>query len=40
MEEGAIRGIDFEWWEDDGSAEFEEAYQRMKAETRGQPVVD
>ena len=40
MEEGAIRGIDFEWWEDDGSAEFEEAYQRMKAETRGQPVDD
>ena len=42
MEEGAIRGIDFEWWEDDGSAEFEEAYQRMKAEAeaRGQPVVD
>ncbi len=42
MEEGAIRGIDFEWWEDDGSAEFEEAYQRMKAEAeaRGQQVVD
>ena len=38
MEEGDIRGIDFGWWEDDGSPEFDEAYARMKeaAESRGQ----
>ena len=30
-EEGAIRGIDFERWVDDGSEEFERAYQRIKA---------
>ncbi len=42
MEEGAVRGIDFEWWEDDGGPEFEDAYRRMKAdaEARGQLVVD
>ena len=42
MEEGAIRGINFEWWEDDGSLDFEDAYQRMKvqAESSGQQVVD
>ena len=41
-EEGAIRGIDFERWVDDGSEEFEQAYRRMKAESeaRGQQVVD
>ena len=42
MEEGDIRGIDFGWWEDDGSPEFDEAYGRMKeaAEAIGQMVVD
>ena len=38
-EEGDIRGINLERWEDDGSPEFEQAYQAMKAEwepkTRG-----
>ena len=42
MEEGAVRGIDFGWWEDDDSPEFDEAYARMKeaAEASGQTVVD
>lgn len=41
-EEGTIRGIDFDRWEDDGSAEFEAAYQRMRAEwqAKGQRVDD
>ena len=34
-EEGDIRGINLERWEDDGSPEFEQAYQAMKAE--GEP---
>ncbi len=36
-EEGAIRGINFEKWEDDGTPEFEQAYQQMKedAEAKG-----
>jgi hypothetical protein len=42
QEEGAIRGINFDRWEDDGTPEFEEAYRRMKetAEARGQRVLD
>ena len=41
-EEGTIRGIDFDRWEDDGSAEFESAYQKMKAEweAKGVSVTD
>ncbi len=39
-EEGVIRGIRFEKWEDDGTPEFEEAYETMKheAEARGETV--
>ncbi len=41
-EEGTIRGIDLERWEDDGSEEFEAAYQAMKAEweAKGVSVTD
>ncbi len=41
-EEGTIRGIDFHRWEDDGSPEFEAAFQRMKAEweAKGVTVTD
>ena len=41
-EEGTIRGIDLERWEDDGSEEFEAAYQKMKAEweAKGVAVTD
>jgi len=31
-EEGAIRGIGYEYWEDDGSAEFKRAYARVQKE--------
>ncbi len=31
-EEGAIRGIDFEMWEEDGSPEFERIYQQVRKE--------
>jgi L-alanine-DL-glutamate epimerase-like enolase superfamily enzyme len=31
-EEGAIRGINFEEWEDDGSSEFERIYERAEKE--------
>lgn len=31
-EEGAIRGIHFEKWEDDGSSEFERIYERVEKE--------
>ncbi|CAI8028583.1 hypothetical protein GBAR_LOCUS16288 [Geodia barretti] len=37
-EEGTIRGVDFERWEDDGSEEFEAAYQKMKAEWEAKGV--
>jgi L-alanine-DL-glutamate epimerase-like enolase superfamily enzyme len=37
-EEGTIRGIDFDRWEDDGSEEFEAAYQKMKAEWEAKGV--
>ncbi len=41
-EEGTIRGIDFDRWEDDGSPEFEAAFQEMKAvwEAKGVTVND
>ncbi|MCY4529710.1 MAG: hypothetical protein OXD46_11850, partial [Chloroflexi bacterium] len=41
-EEGTIRGIDFDRWEEDGSAEFEAAYRKMKAEweAKGVNVID
>ncbi len=41
-EEGTIRGIDFDRWEDDGSPEFEAAFQKMKAEweAKGVTVTD
>lgn len=29
-EEGTIRGINFERWEDDGSPEFEQTYERVE----------
>jgi L-alanine-DL-glutamate epimerase-like enolase superfamily enzyme len=32
LEEGAIQGIDYEYWEEDGSAEFERAYERVQKE--------
>lgn len=38
-EEGTIRGIDFDRWEDDGSPEFEAAFQKMKAEWEAKGVV-
>jgi hypothetical protein len=31
-EEGAIRGIKSEIWEDDGSAEFQRIYERVQNE--------
>ncbi len=31
-EEGAIRGIGFEFWQDDGSSEFQQLYQRLEKE--------
>lgn len=31
-EEGTIRGINFEFWEDDGSPEFQRAYERLQKE--------
>ncbi len=31
-EEGAIRGIDFELWQDDGSEKFEQVYARLEKE--------
>ena len=31
-EEGAIRGIDFELWQDDGSEKFEQLYARLEKE--------
>ena len=37
-EEGTIRGIDFHRWEDDGSPEFDAAYQRMKREWEAKGV--
>lgn len=37
-EEGTIRGIDFDRWEDDGSPEFEAAFQEMKAEWEAKGV--
>ena len=30
MEEGAIRGIDFELWQDDGSEKFAQLYARLE----------
>ena len=31
-EEGSIRGISFEFWQDDGSSEFQQVYQRLEKE--------
>ena len=31
-EEGAIRGIDFELWQDDGYEKFEQLYARLEQE--------
>ncbi len=31
-EEGAVRGVDFEVWEDDGSEEYRRVYERVEAE--------
>ena len=31
-EEGTVRGIDFDVWDDDGSPEFEKVYQRLQEE--------